>query len=64
MARKYIDCRDHPGDVKCSVAFSADSEDELLRAVFQHAKDVHGYPDTPEVQTQLREAIREGHPRV
>ena len=43
MARKYIDCRDHPSEVKCTVALSADSEEELMEAVVQHAKTVHKY---------------------
>lgn len=30
MARKYIDCRDHPGDVKRTVALSANSEEERI----------------------------------
>lgn len=62
MARKYIDCRDHPGDVKCSVAISADSETELLDAVVQHAKTVHGYPDTPEFRETIRKGMKEGNP--
>ena len=33
MGRKYIDCRDYKGDVKCSVAISADTDEELLDAV-------------------------------
>ena len=37
MARKYIDCREFPSDAKCSVALSADSENELLEAAAQHA---------------------------
>jgi predicted small metal-binding protein len=48
MARKYIDCRDHPGDVKCTVALSADSEEELMAVVVQHAKTAHKYEITPE----------------
>ncbi len=32
MGCKYIDCRDYPGDVKCTLALSANSEDELLDA--------------------------------
>ena len=42
MSRYYIDCRDYPGDVKCSVALSADSKEELLEAVVQHGIKVHG----------------------
>jgi predicted small metal-binding protein len=51
-----MDCRDFPGDVKCSVAISADSKEELLEVAIQHAEKVHGYEDTPEV----REALTKG----
>jgi predicted small metal-binding protein len=64
MGRKYIDCREHPGDVKCSVAISADSEDELLAAVVQHGVTVHGYPDTPEFRLQIREGFKEERTRA
>jgi hypothetical protein len=34
MARNYVGCRDYPqGEKKCTVAPSADSEEELLDAV-------------------------------
>ena len=46
MGRYYIDCRDYPGDVKCSVALSADSKEELLEAVVQHGSKVHKYDDS------------------
>ena len=62
MARKYIDCRDHPGDVKCTVALSADSEEELLQAVVQHATTVHGYPDTKEFREKIRKGFKVGSP--
>ncbi len=64
MARKYIDCRDYPqtGDKRCSVAISADSEDELLDAVVQHVISVHGYSDTPEFRDEIRKGMKEGHP--
>ncbi len=31
MTRKYIDCREFPSDINCSVAIAADSEEELWR---------------------------------
>ncbi len=37
MTRKYIDCREFPSEMHCSVALSADSESELLEAAVQHA---------------------------
>ena len=30
MPRRYIDCREFPSDMNCSVAISADSDGELL----------------------------------
>jgi predicted small metal-binding protein len=63
MARKTIDCRDYPETAKvCSVAISADSEDEVIEAAVRHAEDVHGYEDTPELRDQLKSAIKEGEP--
>jgi len=62
MARKYIDCRDHPSDVKCTVALSADSEEELMAAVVQHAKTVHKYEITPEFQDMIRKGMKAGSP--
>jgi predicted small metal-binding protein len=48
MERYCIDCRDYPGgEVKCSLAISADSKEELLEAALQHAMSVHGYKDSP-----------------
>ena len=62
MARYYIDCRDYPGDIKCSVALSADSEEELLEAVVQHGTKVHGYDDTPEFREQIKSEFKRGTP--
>lgn len=62
MGRKYIDCRDYEGDVKCTVAISADTEKELMEAVVQHGTKVHGYPDTPEFRAKIRKGIKEGSP--
>lgn len=64
MARKYIDCRDYPGDTKCTVALSADTEEELLEAAVQHATVVHGFKDTPEFRKDIRKEFREGTPRA
>ena len=62
MGRKYIDCRDYPGDVKCSVALAADSSDELLEAVVQHGTTVHGYEDTPEFRENIVKEFKDGTP--
>ena len=62
MARKYVDCREFPSVVNCTVAISADSETELLEIAVQHAVAVHGHKDTREFRGQLKTAIREGMP--
>lgn len=62
MARKYIDCREIPSDSKCTVALSADSEDELMDAAVLHAKVVHGHQDTPEFRDMIRGSMKEGSP--
>ena len=62
MIRKSIDCREHPGDIKCSVTLSADSEDELMEAAMQHLTAVHKYKDTREVRETLRNGMKDGTP--
>ena len=64
MTRKYIDCRDYPQSAKsCTVAISADNEDELVEAAVLHGVEVHGYDDTEDLREQLRAAVKEGSPR-
>ncbi len=60
MARKLIDCRDFPSESKCTVAITADSDEELLDVAVPHAVAKHGYEDTPDLRGQLRGAIKEG----
>ena len=62
MARKYIDCREYPSESKCTLALSADTEDELLEAAVQHAVAVHGHEDSPELRQQLRQLFKSGSP--
>ncbi len=62
MARKYIDCRQFPSEMNCTVAISADSEKELIDIAVQHAVAVHGHKDTPEFRGQLKQVIKEGMP--
>jgi len=63
MTRKYIDCREAPQATKeCTLAISADNEDELIEAAVAHGMQVHGYDDTPELREQMRDAIKEGSP--
>lgn len=64
MTRKYIDCREFPSDMHCTVALSADSEKELLDAAVQHAVAVHHHVDTPELRNQLMQLFKEGTPPI
>lgn len=59
MTRKYIDCREFPSEMNCTVMISADSESELLEAAVQHAVSVHHERDTPELRGQLRELFKD-----
>jgi len=64
MGRRFIDCREFPSEMNCSVALSADSEDELLEAAVQHAVAVHGHEDTPDLRDMIRSVMRDGTPPV
>ncbi len=64
MTRQYIDCREIPSDMNCSVAISADTERELVDAVVQHAVAVHGHADSPEFRSQIASAIKQGTPPI
>lgn len=62
MTRKYIDCREFPSATRCSVAISADSDEELLEVAVQHAVSVHKHEDSPELRSAIRGLIKEGMP--
>ena len=62
VARKYIDCREFPSEMNCTIAISADNEAELLEAAVQHAVAVHGHDDSPEFRNELRRIFKEGTP--
>lgn len=64
MSRTYIDCREIPSDSNCTVAISADSEDELMEAAVQHAVSVHHHQDSPELREEIRKAFHPGSPPV
>ena len=61
MPRQYVDCREFPSEMNCTVAIAADNERELLEAAVQHAVAVHGHTDTPEFRKQLASVIKTGH---
>jgi hypothetical protein len=53
MARKMADCRRFESDANCSLTIIGE-EDEVIAAAAQHAAEVHGHADTPELREQLR----------
>jgi predicted small metal-binding protein len=60
--RKYIDCREFPSDMKCSVTIAADTDKELLEVAVQHACSVHGHKDSPELRKQISTVVHAGTP--
>jgi predicted small metal-binding protein len=62
MARKFIDCREYPTEMNCTIAISADDADELIEAAAQHAVAVHRHADSPELRVSLRSIVKEGSP--
>lgn len=62
MGRKFIDCREFPSEMNCTVALSADSENELLEVAVQHAVATHGHKDGPELRKMIRSAMKDGTP--
>ncbi|MCC7347910.1 MAG: DUF1059 domain-containing protein [Variibacter sp.] len=62
MPRKFIDCRDFPSELNCTIAISADSEKELLEAAVQHAVTVHEHEDSPELREMIKSAMKDGAP--
>ena len=64
MTRKYIDCREFPSVNNCSVAVSADTDNELLEVAVQHAVSAHQHQDTPELRTQLKQLFKVGTPPI
>jgi predicted small metal-binding protein len=62
MGRKYVDCRQIPSEMNCTIAISADTEDEVLQAAAQHAVAIHGHEDNAELREMIRGGIQEGTP--
>ncbi len=59
MSRKSIDCREYPSENNCTIAISADSEEELVEAAAQHAVSVHKHADSPDLRSTLRSSIKD-----
>ena len=60
-ARKFIDCREFPSDINCSLRISG-TESEVLAAARQHAVSSHRHADSPELSSQLRSVMHDEAP--
>lgn len=60
MSRIYIDCREFPSDIGCTLAMSADNEKELLDAAVAHGVAMHGHSDSKEFRDMLTKLFRNG----
>jgi predicted small metal-binding protein len=58
MARVFVDCRDYPSEMNCTVAIFADTREELVDAAVQHAVAVHGHHDSPQLREELAKMIK------
>jgi predicted small metal-binding protein len=58
MTRLFVDCRDYPSEMNCTVAISADTKEELVNAAVQHAVAVHGHQDSPQLREELAKMVK------
>jgi predicted small metal-binding protein len=59
MARKYVDCRETPSVMNCTVGIAADTEEELIEAAMQHMVAVHSHEDTPELREEVKQSMKD-----
>jgi len=64
MAGKYFECSGYPGHDRCTLVFSAVSEEELLKAVIHHVVTDHGCEDTPALRKRIRKGVKTVRPRT
>lgn len=56
--RKFVDCREYPSEMNCSLYISG-TEDEVLRAATEHAVSAHKHENSPELVNSLRAAMKD-----
>lgn len=59
MARMFIDCRNYPSEMNCTISIAADNRQELIDAAVQHAVAVHGHADGPQLREMIAQAIQQ-----
>jgi hypothetical protein len=58
VVRKYIDCREFPSEIDCSLYISG-TQDEVLACATQHAISTHKHEMSPELTEQLLAAMKD-----
>jgi predicted small metal-binding protein len=56
--RKVADCREIPSEINCTLTIAGE-EEEVVRAATQHAVHAHGHTDSPELQEEIRAALKD-----
>lgn len=62
MKRFFVDCRDHPSEMKCSGAFFASTKKELLDLVLHHQIRVHKKRNSHKLRASIVKDIKEAPP--
>jgi hypothetical protein len=53
----YVDCRELPNEVGCTLRISGEKE-EVLKAAIAHGIEVHHEKDTPEMREAVRDSLK------
>ena len=56
--RKYIDCREFPNEIGCTLTISGNKK-EVLKAAIRHAIEEHGHQDTPEQKKNIKALMKD-----
>lgn len=56
--RKFVDCRELPSEINCTLRISG-TEDEVVIVAVRHAVEEHGHKDTPELRKEIRKALKD-----
>lgn len=62
MTRYYVDCREVPSQVNCTVSIAADDQEELEQAALHHMTNVHGHEESPKLRDEIRTTMHQGQP--
>lgn len=60
MTRYFVDCREVPSEMNCTVSIAADDPDELVEAAEQHMVSVHQHDPGSDLQNEIRDTMHEG----